>query len=422
MENKLLHTSSIRLVVMVMDDLNNTSGVTRYMQMLLKGLKNNSSFEVFYIRFVQDTRIIFTRRRQTDHYLEITIPLPLKIEELVKERYWTHDYNEFVFDLFQDILTPGCLLHLKTLNLIDLALYIKQRIPCKIISHLHCIPWKSLYNKNKRSFNRLYNSVYNRNNREEAMNILPQVACERDFYHKSDRIICVTRCAADFLIQYMNVPASKIEIIFNGLEDNNKIDRDIPENGGSIQLLYVGILSESKGILYILEALRVLSQKGYRVTLNIAGRYGEPLKKRIEDNYKELEVNLLGLIPFDELAVLYSKSDIGVIASLQEQCSYVALEMMMFGLPVVSTFVDGLGEIFEDEKTALKVNTCFSPVYGLSADSAHLASQLIRLITDTDLRSRLGDEARKTFVRFFKLSTMMQRTVALYKSVVFPIK
>lgn len=45
--------------------------------------------------------------------------------------------------------------------------------------------------------------------------------------------------------------------------------------------------------------------------------------------------------------------------SLQEQHSYAAIEMAMFGMPMIITAVDGLDEMFVDEISCLKVNTLF---------------------------------------------------------------
>lgn len=93
--------------------------------------------------------------------------------------------------------------------------------------------------------------------------------------------------------------------------------------------------------------------------------------------------------------------DAGIIASLQEQCSYVAIEMSMFGMPLITTAVDGLDEMFIDEESALKVSTRFSNVYGLSADTDDMANKMKRLIDDKELRYRLSNNIRKLYEKNF---------------------
>ncbi len=128
-----------------------------------------------------------------------------------------------------------------------------------------------------------------------------------------------------------------------------------------------------------------------------------------------MEVDVKGRIPFDELKELYTACDIGIIASLQEQASYVAIEMAMFGLPIITTAVDGLDEIFTDEVNALKVRTKFSPVFGLSVDVEMMAAQLMRLINDNKLRKTLGKNVRKLYEKKLNLELMINRTVEVYR-------
>lgn len=58
----------------------------------------------------------------------------------------------------------------------------------------------------------------------------------------------------------------------------------------------------------------------------------------------------------EDLSYPYSICDIGLMVSLQEQHSYATIEMVMFGMPMIITAVDGLDEMFVDEVSSLKVN------------------------------------------------------------------
>ena len=78
---------------------------------------------------------------------------------------------------------------------------------------------------------------------------------------------------------------------------------------------------------------------------------------------------MLGVVSFNELKKLYSESTIGIIPSLHEQCSYVAIEMSMFGLPIIVSDVDALSEMFEDEINALKIPLLFDEDFGLDLES-----------------------------------------------------
>ena len=56
-----------------------------------------------------------------------------------------------------------------------------------------------------------------------------------------------------------------------------------------------------------------------------------------------------GKVDKELFSVFYQISDVGVMASFHEQCSYVAIEMMAYGIPLVGTDTTGLKEMLEDE-------------------------------------------------------------------------
>jgi len=118
------------------------------------------------------------------------------------------------------------------------------------------------------------------------------------------------------------------------------------------------------------------------------------------------------------LKKLYIENDIGVIGSLQEQASYTGVEMSMFAMPVITTNVDGLDEMFTDEVNALKVRTGFSSVFGLSVDVEMMANKMIRLMNDKSLRKKIGQNARKLYEQKLSLELMINRTVDVYRKLI----
>lgn len=408
----------INLFLMDMSHAGNTSGVDRYMGIVLKGLEDYPFIHIHWIHLRHDASTLFHFEEQTPFYTKITIPLPQQFNEIIAEKFWIDKYNEQIFrviaHLFKD--KDNCIIHIHTLNLIDLAIFIRRQTGCKVITQLHCIPWKGLYNGNIRRFNELYNladkGAVSLSDRGKFVTNHSEIQS----YEEADSIICVTRCAKDFLKNIMAIPSGKIAVIPNGMNDFNK-------NGGKkessenevLKLLYVGVLSESKGLKYILEAMRKVQQKGYNVCLTVAGKVNMGHDIAIKKANSDLSLNILGRISFEALMEQYILNDIGIIASLQEQSSYVAIEMAMFGLPVITTAVDGLDEMFSGNVNALKVNTRFSNVFGLSADTDMMADKIITLITDKRLRMQLGRNVRELYEKEHSLQRMMQQTVSVYQ-------
>lgn len=345
------------------------------------------------------------------------IPAPQIMNEILQEPYWNQKYNEVVFHLIKHFFEnkKRLLIHIHTLNLIDLALIIKKHTNCKIITHLHCIPWKSSYNRDKEAFNHLYKIAYLNPNRSISEPLISSY-WEIRSYTVTDRVICVTQCGKDFVHRINTGELPPVDVVPNGMEDC-KTDKQKHITNSVIEFIYVGFLSESKGLFYILDAIRIVKEKGYSIKIHIVGQ-GNPDKiQKIENEYSDIDFNLTGNIPFDKLKEIYQQSDIGIIASLQEQASYVAIEMAMFGLPIITTAVDGLDETFTHEVNALKVNVLFSEKEGLRVDIENMADKMIELICNKKKRLQIGRNARKLYEEKLMLNKMIDNTLIIYKQV-----
>lgn len=416
----------INLFLADISHASNTSGVDRHISTLIGGLRNMSHIRLHWIHLTDDETLLFPKEEHTDHYVKLSIPLPQFYHIIIAENFWILEYNKQVYRLTQHLFEgkENCIIHMHTLNLINLATYIREREHCKIITHLHCIPWKGLYNKDKKRFNRLYEAAYTQIRQMPTGKSLPDMyitnKCELQSYLESDVLICVTNCAVDFIRRYAHKKGEKIYVIPNGIGDffqrSDKGEYKTPQQ--TFRCLYVGVLSESKGLGYILKALRIVQRHGYKVSLSIAGACSTASRQKLMADNPDLKLDVKGLISFDELKTLYSESDIGIISSLQEQSSYVAIEMAMSGLPIITTAIDGLDEIFTDELDALKVNTLFSPIFGLSADVEKMASQLMRIINDRDLRIKLGTNARKLYENSLNIDLMVNRIARVYNELI----
>ncbi len=410
----------INLYIMDMSSSSNTSGVDRYIENLLDGLIGFSFIKVHRIQLIWDSSLLFPKEICNENHVKMLIPMPQDSKKIINEQYWTNKYNAHLFALINHLFTDkeGCIIHIHTLNLIDLALYIRKRVSCKIITHLHCIPWKNYYNTNRKRFNELYEHSRLQEEELDGQRFLTN-HIEYDSYRFPDAIICVTHNARRFIQNTLRI-SNNIFVVPNGIKDfvDAPLRRNSKDASEFFNILFVGNLSESKGVFFVLKALRKVQSSGYKVQLYIAGNCEDRTKKNILSEFCDISVHVLGRISFEELRMRYMQSDIGVIASLQEQCSYVAIEMAMFGLPVVTTAVDGLNEIFEDEVNALKVNTVFSKVFGLKVDVDLFAGRIIDLIESELLREQLGKNVRKRYEDKFMLERMILETIEIYKKLI----
>lgn len=408
----------INLFLMDMSDDQLTSGVDRYLSVLTEGLKKYAFLSVCRIRLVRSASVRFPREKTTDFGTEVVLPLPQQMTEIIREAYWIDKYNEIVFHRIRRLFDGKrrIVLHLHTLNLIDLALVVKKHYPCRILTHLHCIPWKNLYNTSLPRFNRLYEQVYIRPEPGVEARLCLSDG-EKRAYELSDEVICVTRCAQEFVKKVSSKNPAAVHLIPNGMDDRTPA-AVVPADGlppkQGVELLYAGLICESKGVFFLLDALRAIRKRGYDVSLHLVGKAYSRELQRIRTGYSDLPVGLPGCVPFEKLCAYYRRCDIGVLPSLQEQASYVAIEMAMFGMPLVVTAVDGLDETFTHGRDARKITPCFSRTRGLHMDVQQLAETLIALIGQPGERVALGERARQLYERELTLDRMAERTVRVY--------
>jgi glycosyltransferase involved in cell wall biosynthesis len=196
--------------------------------------------------------------------------------------------------------------------------------------------------------------------------------------------------------------AKKIAVIPNGLEDAALPYLPIQrKNKEYVTILYVGIVQETKGILVLLEAAKILHEKGYKIRVDIVGEYGTPTSKVqaasfCKKNNLEEVVFFRGEKKGHEKWQYFIGADIFCFPSFFEAESFgnVLVEAMIFELPVVGTRWRGIPDLIDENKTGFTV-AIKSP--------QDTANKLEQLIADADLRQEFGRNARQKFLKTYQI-------------------
>jgi len=101
--------------------------------------------------------------------------------------------------------------------------------------------------------------------------------------------------------------------------------------------------------------------------------------------------------------------DVFVLPSLFEGLPVVLIEAMAAGCAVVATRIGGVEEVVVDS---------FNGILVQPGDSQSLASALRSLITDSEMRKRLGEQAQRHAAQEFSAKVMVERTEAVYRELV----
>jgi glycosyltransferase involved in cell wall biosynthesis len=178
---------------------------------------------------------------------------------------------------------------------------------------------------------------------------------------------------------------------------------------GPLRVICVARLSPEKGHVGLLQAFAKARARGARDSELILVGDG-PEQARIERAIAELGlsgvVKLLGRKAEADTLREVAQSDVLVLASFMEGLPVVLMEALALGLPVIGPRVAGVPELVEDNVHGL----LFTP-----AAWDELAERLHRLLTDAELRERLGKAGRAKVEQEFEISRAVLPLVERYR-------
>jgi glycosyltransferase involved in cell wall biosynthesis len=153
-------------------------------------------------------------------------------------------------------------------------------------------------------------------------------------------------------------------------------------------VLYVGRLSEEKGVLDLVEACCGLP-------LIVVG--DGPLRARVP--------GALGFVPPAGLGEYYERAAVVAAPSRREGYGVAVREAMAWGRPVVATAVGGLADAVEDDVTGVLVAT---------GDIEGLRAAIVALLDDPERRRRLGAAAQVKAMAEFSFAGATHVLMELY--------
>lgn len=188
--------------------------------------------------------------------------------------------------------------------------------------------------------------------------------------------------------------------------------------GEPLRTLYVGQLSETKGVHTLIKALAAIDQgKSGDVELTIVGtgvpEYKERLSALVVEYGLHGRVHFKGSIPHDHVGKVYREHHVLVFASeCREAFGLSHLEAMASGCAVVSTLRGGCAELVRDGHNALAFE---------SGNAMHLASRLETLGEDEDARLALVNAGRRWVEAHHDLSGYCTRLEQFMKEAAAPL-
>jgi len=230
-----------------------------------------------------------------------------------------------------------------------------------------------------------------------------------------DRVLAVSEQVRKHILQADEVDASKVLTVYNGLDvfpsdpyQSRMRREDVP-----LHIATVGNIRRIKGHDLFIHAAAAVIQQYPNVRFTIAGEVLEP------NYFTELQnsIRSLGLAKHFFFAGSVANTreflqdvDIFVLPSRSEGFSNAIIEAMASGLPVIATEVGGNAEAIDHDTTGLIIP---------ANDVPSLTNAVLKLCLDRPFSERLATAAREKVVRCFSLSSMMEQTAAIYRTLLY---
>jgi glycosyltransferase involved in cell wall biosynthesis len=240
--------------------------------------------------------------------------------------------------------------------------------------------------------------------------VMPTIV--RHAYARADRLLAVSRGAADSLASIMRVPPERVEVLYNGIDMDEAVAgaREALGHpwfapGEPPVIAAIGRLAPQKGFPDLLQALAIVNQTvPTRLAILGEGPERAKLEALVEGQGLQGKVAFLGFQanPYAYLA----RASLFVLASHYEGFGIVLLEALACSTPVVSTDCpSGPREILGAGTYGLLV-----PVAAPEA----MAGAILRVLQDGDLRQRLRDQG-PTRAAEFSMGRVADRFVEIVR-------
>ena len=222
---------------------------------------------------------------------------------------------------------------------------------------------------------------------------------------ESDRIIAISECTKRDIMEFGNVPADKIEVIYQSCNPKftQRVDDatlgTIREKYGLPQrfILNVGTIERRKNLLLAVSALDSVPSEIHLVAV---GRQTEYARQLPHSN----RVHLLSGISDAELAALYQMAEVFVYPSRYEGFGIPIIEAIHSGLPVVACTGSCLEEAGGPDS-----------LYVDPDDVQAMATAICQSLCGADGREKRIEQSRQ-YVRRFVGKDVASQVATLYRS------
>lgn len=236
------------------------------------------------------------------------------------------------------------------------------------------------------------------NLKESHWLVKAQKLLERLSVSFSSHVVTATPTFARLLIE-RGAPREKVTVVMNAADPeiflSDKVTDVDLKRGERFTLLYLGTVAQRYGLEIAIRALPLIKEHIPGTLLRIVTRMSnegseiQRIKEMAEDLHVQHMISVEKPVPLEMVPELMKEADLGLYPAIKDCHMDIALslkipEMMIMGLPVVSTRLSILEELFGRD----------SMVYFESEDHTDMAAKIIELYKDHEKRSKIAQQGK----------------------------
>ncbi len=391
------------------------NGITTYIEILTQSFSKvqHMTLYVVYVAALAKSKRILSEKKNEINYIYIPF-------DLAEEGVCNANDDVFASFMAKQQHDEDVILHLNWMNHASFALLLKKKMKVRTILTKHCVAWRDRIRDNYELFYIIHSFL--QKNKKGNFLLWRILNPEYTVFHGIDGIITLTHDANCLLTQYYGIDKNCVRMIYNAAQvlskDNNKTKEQLRNQYGYPNnvkiILYVGRISELKGLQYLSELLVHLSNTNRKHHLVICGNGDlEWLLATIPPRLKT-SVTIMGYTGKKVLEDLYNLCDLAIMPSIVEQCSYVALELINAQVPLIVSSISGVTELLpaeyrNDFPIAFDSN-------GYQADIYKLETTATQLLNDASKRLLRAKKCMSYIQTITSVNRMVNDTLEFYKT------
>ncbi len=230
--------------------------------------------------------------------------------------------------------------------------------------------------------------------------------------HLADRFIAVSEATGRDLIEHAGIPASKVKIVYNGIEEQNFAEQQLQElrqqlgcRPDSRLVVFVGRLAYHKGAGLFADAAAAVAQRLPDTRFVMVGEGPMEAELQRRSGATPLAERLIIAGRRADAVAIIAAADLFALPSLSEGLPLTLLEAAMCGRAVVASNTGGIPEIVRNGETGL-----LAP----PGEARVLADIMEKLLANEEERETMGAAARQLWERRFRAEKMVKRVEELY--------